>query len=84
MPVLFFWHATEFNLFCVRIPLVFARVVFGLDDDGPAGRENTAMDVELIGLEEVPPKNGDNSQVLAVWQMYDVRTGWHAGSRACA
>ena len=84
MTTFFFWHATEFNLFRVRIPLMLVRVVFELDDDGPAGRENTAMDVELIGFEEIAPEDGDNSQVLAIWQMYNAQTGWHAGPRALA
>jgi hypothetical protein len=85
VTVLLFWHATEFNLF-VHIPLMFVRVVFGLDDDGPAGRENTAMDVELFGFEEIAPEDGDNSQVLAIWQVYNVWTRWHAGvlELACA
>lgn len=57
---------------------MLVRVFFGLNNNGPAGRENTAVNVELIGFEEVAPEDGHNSQVLAIWQMYNVRTWWHA------
>lgn len=80
MATIFCWHAFEFSLFRIRGAFVFVRVVFGLDDDSPASRKNAAVDVEFIGLEEVAAKDGDDCQVLAIWEMYDIGPGTWTGT----
>lgn len=77
--MLFPWrHTTEFNTPRVWLRLVFVVVVFGLDDDGPACREDTAVDIELVRFEEVASKDWDNRQVLPIGKMHDTGSRRHS------
>lgn len=53
-------------------------VVFRLYYDGPASREDAAVDAELVGLEEEAAKDRNDSEILAIRQVYNRRSGRHA------
>lgn len=56
MPFLLFWHARKLNSCQVFFTVVVGEI-FGLDNDGPACRENIGVNVEFIGFEEVATKH---------------------------
>lgn len=78
MTMLVPWrHATEFDISRICVGLVLVRVVFGLDDDSPTSREDTAVDIELVRFEEVASKDWDDSQILPIGKMYDTGSRRH-------
>jgi len=81
VDVVFLQHAWHFGPgrrvgVCLRVRgggrlwHVIFLVIFAVEDDGPAGREDVVVEVEVVGFEVQPAKDGRDREGLAVRQMY--------------
>lgn len=76
-------HTTEFNMFGTFLMAdILVGVVFGLKYDSPSSWKNTAMDTEIVRLEEISSKYWQDRQMLAIWQMDDISSGRRRRNRS--
>ena len=68
----FLWHAPELGIFRICVENMVVRVIFRLQDNSPSCWEDTAVNVQLVRLEEVTTENWDHGQILSIWKMHNI------------
>lgn len=51
---------------------VFLLLVFGLQNDGPPGWENSMMNIQLVGFEKEAAKDSGHSEGLTVGKVHKI------------